>query len=268
MADWGLGAGQSAVAYGYDAATTAGVTLTSGTANTKGVWAEIIASTTQSSNWMMVHITNLVSATGYLIDIGIGAAAAEYVLIPDLMVSNGRTKEVGFSVSFPVHIRSGVRLAARCQAVTASSTCQVSVTAMGSGFAQASPMQRVTAYGTSAATSRGADHTPGLNTKPAWVEIVASTANPTKWVVVAHHLRADTAVVVASRSIDIGVGAAAAEYVAIPDLRETAAAIADTPYPGFYGPFPLELPAGVRLAVRSSTSATGENDSTAVYGID
>ena len=114
-----------AYTYGAETADSTGVAIDAGgSANTKGAWTELTASSSAPTRWMMVqiqHSTNggLAADTTYLLDIGIGAASSEVVLIPDLPVTiDSSGGGVVFSnpwYSLPVDIPAGTRISARCQ---------------------------------------------------------------------------------------------------------------------------------------------------------
>lgn len=91
-----------------------------GTANTKGAWAPLIAATTIPYRWVCVSIghTNVLGAnTSWTVDIGIGAASSEVVVVPDLAVYGGSVGDANPAVGlcFPLSIPAGTRIAARAQ---------------------------------------------------------------------------------------------------------------------------------------------------------
>ncbi len=98
------------------------VTLTSGV-GVKGVWAEVIASTTNFTNYMLVIIHDPTAATDFQLDIGVGAAASETVLIPDIEyhVSVAGNNIISVPYPFKVEIQKGTRISARVQNAAAES---------------------------------------------------------------------------------------------------------------------------------------------------
>jgi hypothetical protein len=134
MGDWGtvFPTGQRAFDAGALTASSTGTTVTaSATANTKGSWAQLIASTTFATSWMVVCCGGNSGATSGLLDIGVGAAAAEYVVVPDLLFYPSLA---GFGnwLGLPCTIGSGVRLSARFSNTTGSTTTTVSLVLVGS----------------------------------------------------------------------------------------------------------------------------------------
>jgi hypothetical protein len=77
------------VTYGFDSSNTKGTDIDPGaTINTKGAWTEFVASLTHPVKAILL-CTNHTDATNvgyttYLIDIGVGAAGSEKVVVPDI----------------------------------------------------------------------------------------------------------------------------------------------------------------------------------------
>jgi len=126
---------QKAYTYGAETADSTGVQLDGGASgNTKGVWAELTAASSAPCRWMMVQLqtsTNggVAADTTFLVDIGVGAASSEIVVVPDLPVTiDSSGGGVNFSnpwYSLPVELPAGVRIAARCASSVTSSTDRV-----------------------------------------------------------------------------------------------------------------------------------------------
>jgi hypothetical protein len=112
-------------ALGADSATSRGVVLTpNATINTPGAWTEVIASTARAYHALGAMVgggseTVLVAQT-WMMDIGIGGAGAEQVLIPNIPLRNLGTseemaqyKKTASEWMVDLHIPSGSRLSAR-----------------------------------------------------------------------------------------------------------------------------------------------------------
>ena len=110
---------------GYITATSLGTLLTcSASANTKGAYAQLIASTSKRTVCLIVGIGNTIAGDQhYLIDISTGAAASEVVLVANLCIWYSADQiTVG---TIPVMIPPGTRLAARAQCnLAGSKTCK------------------------------------------------------------------------------------------------------------------------------------------------
>ena len=104
-------------ALGVSTATTLGQAITQGVSNAKGSWAQITASTSRD------YIGFVVSADGQntggtynysLVDIGVGAAGSEQIIVPDWgCKNNAGTIFNGVSPFFPIRIPTGSRIAVR-----------------------------------------------------------------------------------------------------------------------------------------------------------
>lgn len=287
MSDWAIASGFRAETFGTVSGSPNGTTVTSSaTAHTKGPWTQIAASTTFDASAIMLQIDLQYQDTLYLIDVGIGGAGSEQVLIPNLMMS--QSAPVFNSLIIPVNVPAGSRIAVRSQDNFGSSTSYVAVTLLAGGWASSSPFNTVTAYGPSTATSNGviADAGATINTKGAWAQITASTASAMKALMISGSRAAPGTAVTATYAqlVDIGIGAAGSEQVILPNLRFQASIMTGgvvTPYtagsatltglstlfPRWIPPIMCDIPAGVRLAVRQQSSTTNTNDRTSAYAI-
>lgn len=121
--------------------TASGVSVAAaGTANTKGSWTTIVAST--AFDYDLVNVVGWAANSGnvanqYAFDIGVGAAASEVVVIPNLMVyelaGGPYIGAKSFDAQVPVSIPAGSRIAARCQSTTASKAMRVWVDGLRMG---------------------------------------------------------------------------------------------------------------------------------------
>jgi len=113
------------ITYGADTGDSGGTVVNSGgTTNTKGAWSQLAASTTETIRalwWMIGGREHNHADSDFLVDIGVGAAASEQVIIPDVpFVSINQNTYPHFPV--PVDIPAGSRLAVRTQAYTTNAT--------------------------------------------------------------------------------------------------------------------------------------------------
>lgn len=115
-------------------ASNAGTTVTAGgSANTKGSWAQLIASTARMYRALIVA-TRGPAAVGSvaMFDVGIGAASSEQVVIPDIgteqTTSGSNDTQFGpVTPPFPCVVPAASRIAGRVQAQTASQACKMAV---------------------------------------------------------------------------------------------------------------------------------------------
>ena len=91
-----------------------------GTADTKGSYAQLLASTANNYKSIVVVLCNMNSSNATdvdsIFDLAIGAAASEVIIIPDMWAHKiGRLMDGGTALrSFDIGIPAGVRIAARC----------------------------------------------------------------------------------------------------------------------------------------------------------
>jgi hypothetical protein len=119
-----LQCGGVATTYGASTATSNGVALTDGgVANVKNSWTQITSSTTRPIRWLVPVLGGTPANTNFvvdncLVDIGIGGAGSEAVLLPNLPVSNSAGEDLrSMSSPYPiaVNVPAGTRLSARFQ---------------------------------------------------------------------------------------------------------------------------------------------------------
>lgn len=124
LEDRALGTLTDPATYGTVAASSRGTQIDpGGTADTKGSWTEITASTSAEIDALAVMFglgtsgETLAANQTWKVDIGTGGAGAETVVIPDITVRGtvGIDAAHPAVVRFPVSIAASTRIAARCQ---------------------------------------------------------------------------------------------------------------------------------------------------------
>lgn len=257
-----------------------GTTVTaSGTTHTKGSYAQLIASTGRPSYGITIVIHNVGAASTnarMLVDIAIGAAASEQVIIPNLLAGNASAWNAasngGTCYHFPIAIPSGVRISARCQASTASDTCNIIVwlhqarTAPGLWVGQ-----RVTAYGVNTGTSTGTAHTPGsTNSYATATQITSSTTNPIRYMQVGIDTGTDTTGTSMRGMFRIGLGATP-DYIIqhVPFGESTTVESMDTRVGNqILSRMGFSILAASDVRLSAMVSGTGESRGWAIYGVD
>lgn len=249
------------------------VTATAGgVAHMKGAWTEVISATTEPYTMVSLCIDSPTGSntidTSALLDIGVGAALSEVVVVPNLPVGY---ISVGNNIvyRFPLYISKGSRVAIRTQAAVALQTVGV-VFVFGQLPDKGPSPSRVVAMGVSTATSQGvAVSVPGAtNTKGSWTEIIAATAEPFAGLLIGMQGASDTALGNHDCLLDIGIGAAGSEVVILPDMAFRAST-----NEGFRQGVPganyvrRHIPAGARLAARWATVNTSNSIDVSLYGV-
>ena len=242
---------------------SAGSTITAGAANTKGGWVEFFASIAFEVSAFEI-ITRLPSGStnyNYLIDIGIGAAGSEVVIVSNLYLSRETYYNSDVLIRLPFSIPQGTRISIRCQSSQASAVLLAGMYIQGQGFAPSQNLNRCYTLGAVPATSRGTQIDPGAvaSTKGAWVEFSSSLPYPISFLACRIGMNANTAYTRAQFNMDVGIGAAGSEVVIVPDLIFSADSSNEAITPDFFENF-ISIAEGQRLVVRASCSITDATD--------
>lgn len=226
----------------------------SGTAHTKGAWTQIFSSTLQHSQlialmWDDIGIAATNTAT--LLDVGIGAAGSEVVVISNI---NLGSLGHGSQNLVPLLIPQGSAVSLRCQSVIVSEAVVGRATLVPKAV-EADVAEMCDTYGDLTASSSGTLlPTPSvINTKTGWQQITASTTRDARWLTWSLGSN-QTAVNAAQGSFDIGYGAAASEQVLVGDIRWQVNLNEMLRPANFF--VPCSLPFGTRLAVRFQSGTT------------
>ena len=248
----------------YSEATSSGTrgTVITGSAstNTKSSWVELVSSTTSISSGLIVYVRQVngsILGSGLMVDIGIGAAASEVVLIESLKINNGQ--QSGDSIYgwyFPISVSEGERLSARVQSNEASMNASVYIIQVNGSFRTQSMAAKVIALGDNTGTTNGTTIDPGAsnNTKGSWVEISSSTS--TDLYGFNFSLGTDNNAATGGTVgffVDIAVGGSGSEAVIAGDIGMCINNREQSAYQSFYCDVPI--PAGSRIAVRGQSSS-------------
>lgn len=142
----------------------------SGTPHTKSGWTEVIASTSGDAGFVWVQVglfRGSAENTAALLDIGIGAAGSETVVIPNISVGGSS----GLNHLIPLKVAAGSRISARAQCVT-NKNIPVTITTFTSPTFLLTPTS-LDAIGVDTATSGGT----AAGSSDTWVELTASSAS-------------------------------------------------------------------------------------------
>jgi hypothetical protein len=241
----------------------------SASANTKGAFTQLIASTAADACWMVVQVQNVISR--YAVDIAVGAAASEVVIANNLFSQSGGTTRNVSHYIFPCAIPAGTRVSARSQTQTASDSnhfwCGVAL--FDGSFTQIEGAAGVDALGFAAGSTGLTTVTSNAsaNTKGTYSQLIASTAVDYMGLILALDNQNGSGVTSASYLIDIAVGAGGAEQVIVPNIVLNYALTATVFFPGSAGPYFVPIPAGTRVAVRCQDNVGGLLINLGTYGI-
>jgi hypothetical protein len=233
------------------------VTVTANaSANTKGAWTEIIASTTADADLVEVSVQGGNTAStivGILLDIAIGASGSEVALFENVAVGGAAASsfngEAGYRFGVPVYVPSGSRISARIQSnITLGRTAQVSVR-LSAGPNPSNTSASATVIGTNTGTSLGTDQ----NNNTSWQQAVASTAAQYQALSLVPSLNT-TNIAANFRSLQLGFGAGSAESpLSNLDFLSTSTEAVVYTQSSLYV---ATVPSGTRLATRFVRNAT------------
>lgn len=228
--------------------STGSATVTANsTAHTKGSWVQIIASNSEETSAVLLVVSGVSTAatdTATLVDIGVGSSGSETVIAENIAIGGN----ANVAQLIPLRVPSGSRIAARIQSkVSGGKTATVALRTHQVGNIGSVPFS-VDVLGTSTVTSEG---TP-LTTS--YTEVVASTSKDYRAICIVESLSTTTA---SNAAIDItvGVGVSGSEVeickkIVGTNTSEQIISFAQAlPVSGVY------VPAGSRLAAKTSTSA-------------
>jgi hypothetical protein len=242
-------------------------------ANTKGSWIELVSSSPIDADGFYLQLEALGTSRDHLVDIGIGAAGSEVVIVPNFQFSTGTGPSGIEEVYIPLPIPAGTRIAARSQATAGSQSVGVLLQLVQGELYRAMRCSRATAYGSNTADSGGVVVDPGAvaHTKGSWAEIHSGITNPIRYAILCIGNRANTGVGAFTQHLmDFGIGGAGAEVVLLDDQVVMADQTTDRLGPHVFARH-VSIPAGTRLAARSQCSNTDATDrlfDLAVIGFD
>lgn len=243
----------------YEVTTTAPVST-----NTKNTtWTQLVASLPRDVYGLSVFCENNINLTGdWLIDIGVGAAAAEVAVLNNLLFSSASAGINGDSVLIPVFIKGGQRLACRCQSSDASFGVVLGVTPIEMRWL-ARDLLSIETLGANTADSGGVSIDPGgsAGTEGSYSSIGTTTKRWSQFVL-AIGGQNNGARTSGSWNCDIAIapGGAGTEVIIVNDLSIYNNATGDLPIPQFYGPFPCDIPSGMLIRARAKSTITDATD--------
>ncbi len=246
------------------------------TAHTKNAtYTQLIAATAYEAFGIFVGVhANATASTrvSILVDIAIGGAGSETVIIPNLIAGNqaasATTSLMGSHYFFPIRIKAGSRISATCQAGVAADTVNVGVHLLQHQVPGAWYGTRVTAYGADTATSTGVSMSPGNNTYATDVNLSASTANPIKYLQIGTDLYTNTTGSTLRGLLRLTAGSS----VLAQDLpyaeSTTLESTMFTPANFILSHMRLNIPAGVALKISAMRNAAAASRGWSAYGVD
>jgi hypothetical protein len=232
-------------------------------------WTPLIASTTADIHLLTLETSQSTQAPGAdsstLIDVGIGAAASETAIIPNIpfgyLGASGRYE-------IPVYIPAGSRISLRSQSVTGSK----SVTIYARGFTLPNsliPATYVINYGADTATSHGVSlgAAGATNTKTSWTIITSATTERLMAIAVGIQGNAQTTMANAGFLLDIGLGSTEVVIPAAADMGGLGNSTEGYQFLATPTLCPVDIPEGTRISARYQTANTSNQIDVVVLGI-
>lgn len=247
-----------------------GGTVITPVVGSKGGWAQIFAALDADTYGLMILVHNSRTSAAnrsYAIDIGIGAAGSETVIIPDLIGSNaGITNSTGgIWYYFPIFIPAGTRLAARAQG-SVTTTCRVIVRAMQ--MPQNPAMVKTCGYVEELGLTGivGTSITAGQASEGSLVSVGTTTRDLWWWQVGAQVPVADVAHNAAYYHIDVAVGDGTNFAYLIMDQPLVTTTTEECGKPLYMIGCEQFVPAGSTIYVRAQCDVAPDGLEVAVYG--
>lgn len=249
-------------AAGSLAASSGGTLTDDTTTNTKGDWIELVAATAKQADGFILTIqTGDTGVSDFLVDIGIGAAAAETVIVSNVLYTSGGSDSPPARAYFPIPIAPGTRVSARSQCVDLSQRVRVVVTLCDGGVARSLRRRVATTYGADTSDSGGTavDAGGSTHTKGGWAELSASVTKDFDQCVICVGNRNNATNTSQNILLDLGVGAALSETVIVPDIYYRVSATQEDVYDKMTW-VPVQVKAGQRLSARIQSSSNDATD--------
>lgn len=251
---------------GADTATSAATALPGpGTANTKGSYVELSASTGVTAWAFTIQVAYQTSNTlndQYLIDIATGASMSESVIYANMAVEAGQVRGTFGCPFVPLAIATGTRVSARVQNSSAATTSVIGLSLVLCQEDSVSGATSSQTYGADTSDSGGASVDPGgsANTKGSYTEITASSSADLNFLVLDVSPPDNAVLTSASWLIDVATGASMSESVIVANLTLSTSASTDTLFGYPISFFTPDVASGTRIAVRSQCSITDAAD--------
>jgi len=241
----------------------------SSSANTKGAWFQLTASTAADTTFLYLLSSGWASGAsqrGVLLDGGTGAAGSETTIAGNIAIGSWILQNERWSSAFqlPVAIPAGTRIAVRAQQnITGGATGRVSMGCVNMGvFSDYGTA--IDVLGTSTSTSLATQLSATPNT---YVELTASTSHAYQAIAVLPNVYTATAETINDGRVRVAYGAPGSEVVVATTSFQSDTNERLAPLVGNLVMHPCNIPAGSRLAVTGSGYADGSNYGVCVIGV-
>ncbi len=152
--------------------------LASASANTKGGYTQIVASTAADTVFMQIDIIGFHNVGKFgALDLAIGAAGSEQIIVSNLMLAATQAGVANTTYLFPIQIPAGTAISARCQCDDVSDGMFVCLRLFDGAFTHLEGIAGIDSIGALASATAGTQIDPGAtpNTLGAYAQLTAST---------------------------------------------------------------------------------------------
>ena len=229
----------------------------------KGSWSQLIAATPFDSGLMMVYLSRVDLGGAFLVDLAIGGAGSEQVIVSNLNTITGGSGDNTCRYLLPIIVPAGVRLSARSSyTVAGSNSVNVSATLFGRSLSQPPAFSGVDLISVDRVNVGQIPYhqlNGTINVRSAWMQHTAATTREYKAIALAQAGYASAAGAPAYIVLDYAMGGAGAEQ---PFLTDIGLAVDNTSFGRMdvAGPLPIPIPAGVRISSRAMSNVSNANN--------
>lgn len=259
---------------GQDETDSSDKRLATTTANTKGSYVELVASSLFDATGIVLNIGKAHSTQAdFLVDIAVGAASSEQIIIENLLIcKSSLVWAYADQLYVPISIPAGTRISARMQTTDTIEYLDISAYLQHGGCFADDTFSICHSMGPDTSDTGGVVVDPGTtaDTKGSYAQIVASSEFDCEQIIVAMSGRHNSSNTTHVGLLDIAVGAAASEQVILSNISYVTHGGHDIIRPNLLGPIPFHVPAGTRISARCQSSITDATDrliDVALYGI-
>jgi hypothetical protein len=271
----GWGFGESFTSRALGTLSTSSLGLPNGgspSANVKGTYTQLIDATPIASDFAMLSLTSASGARSNLFDIAVGPDGSETVVASNLPYQHTSVDLQVLRYLLPISIPQGQRVAVRHQSAAATQGLVYNTTLHLFRHGLNIPTEigsRLVTLGADASASVGVAIPWGgsANKKGAWTQITAGSPIPLKMI----YLLWGFAINFSAASFglyDVGLGPSGQEKILFPDLPIV---VQNDRFvnPPILGPLLVNIPQGVRIAVRlqSDTSDLNSTANMTILGV-
>jgi len=198
--------------------------ISGGSASTKGSYVELVSSTTFTYEGFHLGVQLAAGGATY-IDIAIGSATNEEIIITDLYIGYTSSVSLTQSIYIPLRVAQGTRISARIETINATATRWLKTTGISKGFGYMPVFSSSVTLGQVSGTLGTTITTTTANVKGAWVSVAtipSGDIDNVRGFMLSIGSVGDTTDSTVQYSFDIAIGTASNEELIIADFTTSA----------------------------------------------